>query len=103
MGERERRIGENESLWRQINELAPPEPGVMNFVVCECGRADCREQVSITAAEYEAVRSESTTFIVVPGHEEPDVEHVVKETDRYLVVDKHGEAALIADRTDPRE
>ena len=26
MSERERRIGENEAYWRQVNELSPPEP-----------------------------------------------------------------------------
>jgi hypothetical protein len=103
MGDREQRIGENEALWRQINELAPPEPGVMNPVFCECGRAGCSDQMLMTAEEYESVRSESTTFAVVPGHELGDVESVVKTNDRFLVVDKNGDAAVIAERTDPRE
>ena len=103
MSDRERRIGENEAHWRQINELAPPEPGVMNLVFCECGRSGCTAQVSVSATEYEDVRSEPTTFLVEPGHELPDAETVVRANDRFLVVDKHGMAAAIAIELDPRE
>ena len=71
MSERGRRVGENESMWRQINELTPPEEGVMNLVFCECGLLTCTERVSMTAPEYEEVRSSSTTFVVAPGHELP--------------------------------
>jgi hypothetical protein len=102
MSERERRVGRNEVLWREINELAPPEPGVMNLVFCECGSGGCSERVSMTFEEYEAVRAGATTFVVAPGHELPDVETVTHTTDRFRVVEKNGEAATIASRTDPR-
>lgn len=102
MDERQRRIGENEAYWRQVNELAPPDPGVLCDVFCECGRLDCRERVSMTAGEYAAVRARSTTFVVSSGHEIPDAERVIETTERYTVVEKQGEAAGIAierDRT----
>ena len=102
MDERQRRIGENEAYWRQVNELAPPDPGVLCDVFCECGRLDCRERVAMTAGEYAAVRARSTTFVVFPGHEIPDAERVIETTERYTVVEKQGEAAGIAierDRT----
>jgi hypothetical protein len=102
MSERGRRVGENEAMWRQINELSPPEPGVMNLVFCECGLVTCTERVSMTADEYEQVRELSTTFVVAPGHELPDVERIVATNERYRVVEKEGEAALVAVRTDPR-
>jgi hypothetical protein len=102
MSDRGRRVGENEAMWRQINELSPPEEGVMNLVFCECGLVTCTERVSMTAQEYEDVRASATTFIVAPGHELPDVEHVVTTNERYRVVEKEGEAAAIAARTDPR-
>lgn len=100
MNERERRIGENEAYWRQVNELAPPDPGMLNDVFCECGRLECRERVSMTAAEYASVRARSTTFVVVPGHEIVDAERVIQTTDRYNVVEKEGAAARIAVQTD---
>jgi hypothetical protein len=101
MSERERRIGENQAYWRQVNELAPPEPGMLNGVFCECGRLDCRERVLVTAPEYEGVRARPTTFVVALGHALPEAEHVVETTDRYEVVEKEGEAAGVAVRTDP--
>jgi hypothetical protein len=101
MNERERRIGENEAYWRQVNELSPPEPGVLNLMFCECGRLDCRERVPMTAAEYDMVRSRSTTFLVAPGHAITDVESVVETTERFEIVEKHGEAARVAIEADP--
>ena len=79
MEDRERRIAENEAYWRQLNELSPPEPGMLNSVFCECGRLECSERVPMTAAEYDAVRSRATTFVVAPGHEQIDVEPVVED------------------------
>ena len=102
MGERGQRVGENEAMWREINELSPPEPGVMNLVFCECGLLTCTERVMMTADEYEEVRRASTTFVVAPGHELPDVEHVVDTNDRFRIVEKEGDAAAVAVRTDPR-
>jgi hypothetical protein len=40
---------------------------------------------------------------VLPGHEDPGVEHVVQQTDRFLVVEKEGQAAHEAEESDPRE
>jgi hypothetical protein len=100
--ERERRIGANEAYWRQVNELAPPEPGILNVMFCECGRLECRERVPMTLEEYEAVRSRSTTFLVAPGHAILDVETVVDHNERFEVVEKQGEAARAAVETDTR-
>jgi hypothetical protein len=98
---RERRIAENEAYWRQVNELSPPEPGMLNLVFCECGKLACRERVPMTVAEYEAVRSSPTTFVIFPGHAIPDVESVVGTTERFQVVEKEGEAARVAIETEP--
>jgi hypothetical protein len=48
------------------------------------------------------VRNDSTRFFVVPGHEDERVERVVERNDRYVVVEKIGEAAEEADDLDPR-
>jgi hypothetical protein len=60
-------------------------------------------RVSATRPEYEAIRAVATHFVVVPGHEDPSVEHVVQQTDRFLVVEKEGPAAGEAQEDDPRK
>jgi hypothetical protein len=107
--ERAARLARNEARFREINErverdlepiLDTPEERIP--FVCECGRRDCTEAVELPVAEYEAVRQDSRRFILVAGHEIPDVEDVVERHDRYVVVQKHAETWPIVEREDPR-
>ena len=105
----EHRIGRNEALFRHVNEQVATLnesfgdlTGTVS-VVCECGNQSCIEQIELALAEYERVRADSTWFAVKPGHEIPDVEHVLERHDRYWVVQKDpGEAAEVARRLDER-
>jgi hypothetical protein len=103
---RQRRQGQNEALFRALNEnveqFHTDTGGRLEFV-CECSSPNCIEKVKATEAEYEAVRSKATTFLVARGHDDPAVEEVVEQVDRFLVVEKRGEAAEIAEQTDPRD
>jgi 3'-phosphoadenosine 5'-phosphosulfate sulfotransferase len=108
MDERERRIGLNEALFREVNEAVQEvserfdAPGFE--IVCECGSLGCDRRVSMTNSEYEELRSESHHFAVIAGHEKSDVEEVVAQRRGYFVVRKTGAAArALAERTDPRE
>ena len=99
----------NEALFREINErienvgtTLAPDDVAMEFL-CECDDRDCVEKVSATRAEYEAIRAVATQFVVLPGHEDPGVEHVVQQTERFLVVEKEGQAGHEAEESDPRE
>ena len=99
MEERLERTARNESLFREVNdrieELSEnveaqgiaPEGGLVEFH-CECGRDDCTERVRVTIAEYEHVRADNDRFLLVPGHETPEMESVVESSDRFVVVDK---------------
>ena len=105
--DREERVGRNEILFREVNEqieqVQKGEGVERHFdFLCECGNEDCTEAVSLTLAEYEAVRSESTQFVVLPGHEVPGIEQKVQEGERYSIVRKEGEAADVAEMHDPR-
>lgn len=108
MDARARRIADNESRFREINERLRSDlralPAIAEPVefVCECGRIDCAETVRLTLPEYEAIRASSLDFAVVPGHQVPDVEDVVDLHDRYARVRKHPEAAERVVETDPR-
>ena len=106
---RARRLGLNEAVFRAVNErlaglaeeLAPH--GERLDLVCECGHVDCAERIRVEAAIYEQVRSDSMRFVVVPGHQLPDVEDVVEQRDGYLILRKHpGESERVARATDPR-
>ena len=70
--------------------------------LCECGREDCKAPISISLEEYEDVRESATRFFVIPGHEDESVERVVARNDRYVIVEKLGEAADEAEELDPR-
>jgi hypothetical protein len=102
------RAAENQSLFREVNERVEQlNEGFAVFSevsewVCECAETNCVERISMTLAEYEAIRSHGNRFAVAVGHELPDVEAVVDANDRYVVVRKVGPGAERARRLDPR-
>jgi hypothetical protein len=104
---RAERQGRNESLFREVNERIAElnqtfqVEGRSEFL-CECSREECKEPVSISIGEYETIRRASTRFFVLPGHEDTSVESVVERSERYVVVEKIGDAAEEADDLDPR-
>ena len=109
-GERTRRVGANEAVFRKVNEqieglnrgIAQMTGGAMR-IVCECDDLRCAEQIPVSVTAYERVRSDSALFFTVDGHEAPDVETIVDRRDGYLVVRKlPGEAQRVAAETDPR-
>jgi hypothetical protein len=108
VNERKRRIGENEAIFRSVNEQAhaleatfSPATGTMR-IVCECGAPSCTEQITIEPEEYVRVRADSTLFALKPGHDLPETERVVSKHDGYWIVQKHpGLPASIARATDP--
>jgi hypothetical protein len=56
----------------------------------------------LTLAEYETVRADPASFVVAPGHELPEIEDVVRQTDRFQIVRKHDDAARLAAARNPR-
>jgi hypothetical protein len=108
MDERVRRIGLNEAVFRQVNEriedLAETfDLGEKLDLICECGDASCTSRIEIDRKEYEKLRSDSTTFAVVSGHEIRDVEEILERHETYDVVRKTAEdAKQVARATDER-
>jgi hypothetical protein len=98
------RLAHNQVLFREVNErlreMLNESAGEADFL-CECSRADCTETVPLQLAEYERIRSNSNQFVITPGHEIPEIEKVVSESDRYFLVRKINGAGY-AERTDPR-
>ncbi len=109
-GARERRAGENQALFRDVNERVNAlRQGRSVWVtisewVCECADEMCSERITMTPEDYEELRSHSTHFAVAPDmrHVYPDVERVVEKHNRYWVVEKVGDAAEVAEELDIR-
>jgi hypothetical protein len=109
MDERERRVGLNEAMFRQINERLEGLNQAFGAitrtmqVICECGDAGCTEQITIAVGDYEELRRDPRRLAVVPGHGDERVERVVERREAYEVVEKReGGPARLAERTDPR-
>jgi hypothetical protein len=109
---RDERLAGNEALFREVNERVAEV--ATHFIdvethtervdfTCECGRAVCAEPITMTIAEYEAIRAKSTHFAVAPKHEQPEIEIVIERRPTYFVVEKRDpDAQEIARETDPR-
>jgi hypothetical protein len=91
VNEHERRAT-TEALFRDVNEriaeTAERFDAVGTEFVCECADPSCTHRVSASLAEYEEVRAEPTTFLLVPGHEHGDIERVVSDRGRFRIVEK---------------
>ena len=71
--------------------------------VCECANPICTHRVEATLEEYERVREDGATFLLVNGHEDERVEAVVRaDGDRTVVSKRHPFVAPLAYKLDPR-
>ena len=92
---REVRVARNHALFREVNERIyslteefgthPADDGLELAMVCECGTADCADEVLIDTDAYSRIRANPTRFIVLAGHEL--TEAVVETGNGYIVVE----------------
>jgi hypothetical protein len=73
----------NELLDSSRQRLAREQP-----FLCECSAIECRSTVALTAQEYLAVRANDAAFVVSPGREVADLDHVIARYETYTVVEK---------------
>lgn len=109
MDERERRLGMNEAVFREVNERVEEIHQALGSdaealdIICECGSTTCTERISVPIAEYERVRGDATHFLLQVGHEDPTVERMIENHETYIIVEKEGvDVEEIAEATDPR-
>jgi hypothetical protein len=103
----EQRAARNESLFREVNEniarlearhgATTAEP----VFLCECANADCTDHLSVEPEVYARVREQPRQFLVLPSHEDPQLERVVERQRGYLIVEKIGVAGEVAEQTQP--
>jgi hypothetical protein len=105
----QRREVENAACFRELNEwthAANDDAALGNLwevYLCECGDSTCSDPIMLTRAEYELVRFEATHFALATNHENPELDLVLTEYDRYTVIETwFGEPSRIAYATDPR-
>ncbi len=109
MDAREKRLAQNETLFREINERVNElaarhgSDGHVYTYFCECSNPDCTLQLELTNGAYESVRAHGARFIVAPGHEMPEIETVVERSDGWWIVEKRAADAEIAEEHDPRD
>ena len=97
----------NEATFRDANEqiraaeraLEPPLDRVP--YLCECDDVHCHEPIRLTAAEYERVREDGSTFLIVPDHSSEG--EVIERHEHYLVVLKQDAGGEVARALDPRK
>ena len=105
---RETRLARNETLFREVNEriedlaLTHDDADHVYEFLCECSNANCDLRLSVPLSTYEQARADSAVFIVAPGHDLPEIEEVVLRGAGFQLVRKQGEAAELAEETDPR-
>lgn len=103
----ENQLAQNEALFREFNESV--EQGLQRLkqtaeeenwrdevypddklhFYCECSDENCHERVILKPSTYISIHKNRNKFVVVCGHEVPEVEIVVKKTSEYCVIRKH--------------
>src|SRR3712207_6072973 len=104
------RKAENEGTFRDANErleegarrlISADDTSVVPFI-CECPRPECKQVVLLTLGEYESVRAVPERGIAAHAHEDPDIERIVAQNDRFIVTEKLGTAGEVHRDNDPR-
>jgi hypothetical protein len=109
MSNRAERVAKNEATARDVNEQieeahddSPPSDYLR--MLCECGYTTCERVVAITPTEYADLRRDPRRFAVIREHVIEDVEEIVAQTGRFVVVAKReGTPADVAVAEDPRD
>ena len=84
-------LARNQVIFHEVNERLREIAGLaadLTLFVCECGDPCCSEGIELDTIEYAAVRSMPNVFMIVPGHERLEVDRVIDDSDRVMLVEK---------------
>ena len=93
---REQRQAQNQLIFRSVNQEIKRlsekllDAGSDVDFVCECDDPACIKAITMPLAEFTEFDRMENCFIVVPGHEDAEVEEVMTRHKNYLVVAKVG-------------
>jgi hypothetical protein len=109
MEERSKRVGQNEVVFREVNERLRELGEGFSLVseqaqfVCECGNSACTERIQMPLGTYEEIRADAKRFFLIRGHEHLEYEKIIEEREGFLIVEKlPGGPAGVAIKEDPR-
>ena len=104
----ERRMAENEVMFREFNEKVQHdfeelkkiavEHDQTHFVeendiplhfYCECSDKDCQQRIVIKPSRYTDIHTKRDRFIILPNHDVPNIEQVVSKEPSYWIVEKY--------------
>ncbi|MFL5929802.1 MAG: hypothetical protein ACJ76U_17510 [Gaiellaceae bacterium] len=97
-----RRANEKMARAAQDFDLVLEDPDALIPFLCECPKQECMEIVLLTLGEYDDVRSSGRGGLAAVGHEDPSIERVRAQNDRFVITEKFGEAGDVHAETDPR-
>ncbi len=100
----------NETVFRAMNEWTEEAKDAQSsadhrigIYLCECSDRRCTEPIRLTRPENEAVRAVPVRFAIALNHENPEIDWVLFENQRFATVEKfYGAGAKIARSSDPR-
>jgi hypothetical protein len=107
--EGEVRAARNQAMFREVNErMRGVNEAFASItdtyeILCECADTACMEALEMRRLDYLAIRGNPRRFVVARGHVFPNVERVVSESDGYAVVEKVGDAGVVAEAMDAQD
>jgi hypothetical protein len=95
------RATKNQTSFRDVNErilrLSASAPWNEIEFECECPDIRCTTLISMTRQEYRSAHPGQRYFVLLPDHEVDVTERTVERTERYLVIEKLGDAGDFAE------
>jgi hypothetical protein len=90
--------------FREVNDriravAESSRPAGTTLFVCECVDEGCRATIELDLDEFEAIRWRERVYLVAPGHESPDVDRVVDDKERFLLVAERASSGAGAAKT----
>lgn len=74
---------------KQLLQLSKTdEDDVQLRMACECSDASCLMKIPIDIATFDKIHRQEGQFMLVPGHDQRDIESVVASYPEYIIVEK---------------
>jgi hypothetical protein len=84
---RDERVARTEEFFKRVNDTMRNELADGNGkFLCECGNIACTETLALSAEDLRLLHSIEGHFAVLPGHQIPEIETLVKENGHYAIV-----------------